>query len=144
MEGGIGGAATKMRQDDDVRSETADIKLGAVSLISKPVEVKSEMTYNVRSEIVDIVLDAVVVASEPIEVISETTEISVDAQATGEHAMAALSVGLVVSFPLLTCWALKYKLISSSSSHDLVGQSTSSSMISYSSQTKSYTLHLLE
>ena len=93
MEGGIGGAATKMRQDDDVRSETIDIKLGAVSLTSKPVEVKSEMTYNVRSEIVDVVLDDVVVASEPIEVISETTEISVDAQA-----IAALSVNTTVSF----------------------------------------------
>ena len=60
MEGGIEGAATKMRPDDDVRSETVDIELGAVSLTSKPVEVKSEMTYNVRSEIINIVLDAVV------------------------------------------------------------------------------------
>ena len=93
MEGGIEGTATKMKPDDDVRSETIHIELGAVSLTSKPVEVKSEMTYNVRSEIIDIVLDAVVVASEPIEVISETTEISVDAQAT-----AALSVNTTVSF----------------------------------------------
>ena len=93
MEGGIEGAATKMRHDDDVRSETIDIELGAVSLTSEPVEVKSEMTYNVRSEIINIVLDAVVVASELIEVISETTEISVDAQAT-----AALSVNITVSF----------------------------------------------
>ena len=79
MEGGIEGAATEMRPDDDVRSETINIELDAVLLTSKPIEVKSEMTYDVRSEIVNIVLDAMVVVSEPIEVISEMTEIGVDA-----------------------------------------------------------------
>ena len=86
VEGGIEGAATEIRPDDDVRSETVDIELDAELLTSEPVEVKSETTYDVRSEIVDIVLDAVV--------ISETTEIGVDARAT-----AALSVDMTVSFP---------------------------------------------
>ena len=71
---------------------------------------------------------------------SETTRVSV-----GKHAMAVLSVGLVVSFPLLTGWVLKYKSKSLSLlSHDLVGQSASSSMTSHSFQTKLYTFHLLE
>ena len=135
IEGGIEGAATETRPDDDVRSETVDIELDVVLLISKPIEVKSKTTYDVRSEIIDIVLDAVVVASEPIEVISETTKIGVDAQVTaalsinttvlflpavplrsettwvgvGKRMMAVLSVGLVVSFPLLSGWALKYE-----------------------------------
>ena len=69
MEGGIEGAATETRPDDDVRSETVNIELDAVLLISEPVEVKSKTTYNVRSEIIDIMLDAMVVASEPVEVI---------------------------------------------------------------------------
>ena len=94
MEGGIEGAATETRPDDDVRSETINIELDAVLLISEPVEVKSKTTYDVRSEIIDIMLDAVVVASEPIEVISEMTEIGVDARVT-----AALSINTAVSFP---------------------------------------------
>ena len=37
MEGGIEGAATETRPDDDVRSETVNIKLDAVLLISNDV-----------------------------------------------------------------------------------------------------------
>ena len=37
MEGGIKGAATETRPDDDVRSETVNIKLDAVLLISNDV-----------------------------------------------------------------------------------------------------------
>ena len=76
MEGGIEGAATEMRPDDDVRSE---IELDVVLLTSEPIEVKSKVTYDVRSEIIDIMLDAMVVVSEPIEVILEMTKIGVDA-----------------------------------------------------------------